>query len=215
MLGMIITHYGGQCFKIQTGDIVIAFNPSSKDSKLKPARFGADVALVSLNDKDFNGTENLSYGDKEPFVVSGPGEYETKEIFIKGFLTETNYGGEKKINTIYTVLFDGIKLCFLGAVGSVDSISSEIKGEISRSDILFVPIGGGDVIPSSGAGKLAVSLEPKVIIPMHYEGIGESDALKEFLKEEGVDKVSPVDKLTVKKKDLEGKEGEIIVLSKV
>ncbi len=212
---MIITHYGGQCFKMQTGDIVVAFNPPSKDSKLKPVRFGADVALVSLNDKDFNGVETLSYGDKEPLVVSGPGEYEVKEIFIKGFLTETNYGGEKKINTIYSVLFDSIKLCFLGAVGSVESISSEIKGEISRSDILFVPIGGEDVVSSSDAGKLAVSLEPKVIIPMHYEGVGESDALKKFLKEEGVDKISPIDKLTIKKKDLDGKEGEIMVLSKI
>ncbi len=212
---MIITHYGGQCFKMQTGDIVVAFNPPSKDSKLKPVRFGADVALVSLNDKDFNGVETLSYGDKEPLVVSGPGEYEVKEIFIKGFLTETNYGSEKKINTIYSVLFDGIKLCFLGAVGSVESISSEIKGEISRSDILFVPIGGEDVVSSSDAGKLAVSLEPKVIIPMHYEGVGESDALKKFLKEEGVDKISPIDKLTIKKKDLDGKEGEIMVLSKI
>ena len=60
---MIITYHGGECFKIQTGDTVIAFNPPSKNSKLKPARFGSDVAFVSLNDKDFNGVENLSYGD--------------------------------------------------------------------------------------------------------------------------------------------------------
>ncbi len=212
---MIITNYGGQCFKLQTGDVVVAFNPPNKKSKLKPVRFGADIALVSLNDEDFNGIDNLSYGDKKPFVVSGPGEYEVKEIFIKGFLTETQYGGQKKINTIYTVLFDGIKICFLGAVSSVDSISSEIKGEISRSDILFVPIGGGDVVSSSDAGKLAVSLEPKAVIPMHYEGIGESDSLENFLKEEGVDKLTSLDKLTVKKKDLEGKEGEIIILSRV
>ena len=212
---MIITHYGGQCFKIQTGDTIIAFNPPNKNSKLKPARFGADVVLVSLNDNDFNGAENLSYGDKKPFVVSGPGEYEVKEIFIKGFLTETNYHGEKKINTIYSVLFDGIKLCFLGAINSVDNINNDIKGEISGSDILFVPIGGGDVVSFSDAGKLAVSLEPKVIIPMHYDGIGENDSLKKFLKEEGVDKISPIDKLTIKKKDFAGKEGEIIVLSRV
>ena len=46
---------------------------------------------------------------------------------------------------------------------------------------------------------------------MHYGQIGNKDALKLFLKEAGED-VKPIEKLTVKKKDLEGKEGEIIVL---
>jgi len=222
---MIITHHGGECFKIQTGDTVIAFNPPSKNSKLKAPRFGADVAFISLNSDDFNGVENNTYADKKPLVISGPGEYEVKEIFIKGFGAETTYKGKKKINTIYSVLFDGIKLCFLGALGSADSITSETKGEISNHDILFVPIGGlpatsapqagSNVLSPSEAGKVAVSLAPKVIIPMHYEGVGEKDALKTFLKEEGGDKIAPIEKLTIKKKDLEGKEGEIVVLSKV
>lgn len=215
---MIITHHGGECFKIQTGDTVIAFNPPSKNSKLKAPRFGADVAFVSLNDDDFNGVENLSYGDKEPLIISGPGEYEVKEIFIKGFLTQTTYNKNtkcpegEKINTIYSVIFDGIRLCFLGALGSSEAITSEIKGEIMNHDILFVPIGGGEVLSPSEAGKIAVSLVPKVIIPMHYEGMGEKDALKTFLKEEGGDKVTPTEKLTIKKKDFEEKEGEIVVL---
>lgn len=210
---MIITHHGGECFKVQTGDTIIAFNPPSKDSKLKTSRFGADVALVSLNDKDFNGVENLSYGDKKPLVISGPGEYEAKEIFIKGFLTETTYGKEKKINTIYSVLFDGIKLCFLGPIGSSDAITSDTMGEIMNSDILFVPIGSGEVLSPALAVKLAVSLNPKVIIPMHYEGLGEKDMLDIFLKEEGGEKVAPIEKLTIKKKDIEEKEGEVMVLS--
>lgn len=212
ILCMIITHYGGQSFKVQTGDTVIAFNTPNKNSKLKTPRFGADIAFVSLNSDDFNGTENNSYGDKQPFVVSGPGEYEIKEIFIKGFLTETTYEKKKKINTVYSVLFDGIKICFLGALGSIDSITSEIKGEITNHDILFVPVGGGDVLSSADASKVAVSLVPKIIIPMHYDGIGEKDSLKAFLKEEGGEKIVPVEKLTIKKKDFDGKEGEIVVV---
>jgi hypothetical protein len=50
------------------------------------------------------------------------------------------------------------------------------------------------------------------VVPIHYADIGGKDALKAFLKEAGED-VKPVDKLTVKKKDLDGKEGEIIVLA--
>jgi hypothetical protein len=36
--------------------------------------------------------------------------------------------------------------------------------------------------------------------------------LKEFLKEAGNDKIKPVDKLTLKRKDLTGKEGDVVVL---
>jgi superfamily II helicase len=42
--------------------------------------------------------------------------------------------------------------------------------------------------------------------------VGDKNALKTFLKEEGSEDVKPVEKLTLKKKDLEGKEGEVVVL---
>jgi hypothetical protein len=37
-------------------------------------------------------------------------------------------------------------------------------------------------------------------------------ALKQFLKEGGEEKLEAIDKLVIKKKDLEGKEGDIVVL---
>ena len=63
------------------------------------------------------------------------------------------------------------------------------------------------------ANKLAVTLEPKIIIPMHYGEVGIDNALKKFIKEAGEEGVKPIDKLTLKKKDLEGKEGEVVILS--
>ena len=74
---MIITYQGVEFFKVQFGDTILAFNPISKESKFKPTRFFADVALISANHSDFNGAENLSYNGKDPLVISGPGEYET------------------------------------------------------------------------------------------------------------------------------------------
>ncbi len=78
-------------------------------------------------------------------------------------------------------------------------------------DILFVPIGGDGVLDAATAYKLAISIEPKLIIPIHYGDVGSKDALKIFLKEAG-ENPTPVPKLTLKKKDLEGKEAEIVVL---
>ncbi len=205
---MIITHHGGQCFKVSFGNTTLVFDPISKKSKLPPVRFGADVAFVSLQHPDFNGTDELVYGSKQPFVIDGPGEYEVGEVAVRGYGTVTTYEGVKRYNTIYQVTLEGISLVFLGALNT-GAIDSQILGELDDIDILFIPIGGGDVMDVPDASKLATKLEAHCIIPMHYN----DNALKSFFKEEGIDPVKPIEKLTVKKKDLLEMEGEIIVLT--
>jgi hypothetical protein len=207
---MIITYFGAEFLKVQFGDITLAFNPISKDSKLKSSRFGADIVFVSAFHPDFNGIDQVTHGEKRPFVITGPGEYEIRGVFVKGLPSESKYGSKDLINTIYTVSLENMNICFLGAINT-----SELKNEtveaLDEIDILFVPIGGEGVLDPAKAYKLAVSLEPKIIIPMHYGEVGAKDALKAFLKEAG-ENPKPEAKLTLKKKDLEGKEGDIVVL---
>lgn len=205
---MIVTYYGKQFFKVQLGDTVIAYNPISKDSRHKTARFGADIVLSSLRHADFNGVDQCSYGDKEPTIISGPGEYEVGGIFIKGFSTETVYEKEKKINTVYGVVFEGINLCFLGSLAHIDALSREVKEGLGEIDVLFVPI-GGELTPAD-AYKLALALDVRVVVPMDYDE--EKGALAHFIKEGG-GTAETVDKYTFKKKDLEGKEGAVVVIN--
>jgi len=207
---MIITYLGGEFIKVQFGDITLAFNPPAKDSKLKSARFGADVVLVSLNHEDMNGADTLGIGAKQPFIISGPGEYEVKDVAIRGYATESQYKKEKCINTVYTVLLEGMKLCYLGALGN-PNLPTALKEELDDIDILFVPVGDEGVLSGADANKLAAHIEPRLVIPMHYAGLSDG-SLKGFLKEAGEEKTTPQEKLTLKKKDLEGKEGEIVVL---
>jgi len=205
---MIITYFGKQFVKIGQGEMVLAFNPVSKSSKTGiVAKFGADIALVTTNHSDYNGLEQLSHGERVPFAITGPGDYEIKEIFIKGVMSNTELGGEKYINTIYTLTVDNINIAFLGALGDPE-LSKEAREAIDGPDILFVPVGGKGVLDAKNAAKLASSLEPKLIIPMDYDDA----SLKAFLKELSEEKAEVVDKLTLKRKDLEGKEGEVVVL---
>lgn len=207
---MIITYYGAGSVKVAQGETVLAFNPISKDSKEKSPRFGANIALVSLNHPDYNGVESVSYGDKNPLVIDGPGEYETGGIMISGHQS-IGIGG--KINTIYTVLLEGIKLCHLGAIASSE-LSPDVKEAIGEIDILFVPTDGGGLIEAKEAYRLATMLEPKIIIPLHRGETGKDSALAKFLKEEGKeDRMEFIDKLTLKKKDLDGKESDVVLLS--
>lgn len=205
---MVITYQGGAFLKVQFGDITIAVNPISKDSKLKTSKFGADIALVSINHPDFSGLEQVSFGEKSAFAVTGPGEYEIKNVFIKGFKSESKYGGEERLNTIYTVNLENMNLCFLGALSSKE-LPDDVSESIDDIDILFVPIGVDGVLAPADAAKLAVKLEPKLVIPLYF---GNNGALKTFLKEAGEEDQKPQDKLTLKKKDLEGKDADVVVL---
>jgi L-ascorbate metabolism protein UlaG (beta-lactamase superfamily) len=212
---MVITHHGGQCFKVTLGDLTLVFDPISKASALSGVRFGADIALVSRNHPDMNGIAEVTYGEKVPFAVTGPGEYEKDGVTIQGFLTKSQYGlakGESEaMNTIYAVKLEGMTLVHLGAL--VDTtLSLEAREAIDEIDILFVPVGGDGVLDPAEAAKLATFLEPKIIIPMHWSGMGESDALATFIKAGGGES-EKMDKLTLKKKDTAEKDGAIMVLT--
>ncbi|HBB49767.1 TPA: hypothetical protein DEQ22_02905 [Candidatus Nomurabacteria bacterium] len=208
---MIITYFGKQFFKIQQSEMVLALNPVSKSSQTGiSAHFGTDIAMVTTNHPDYNGVEQLSHGERTPFVITGPGDYEVKEIFIKGVLSEAVIGGKKFINTVYIFSVDNINIAFLGALSDTE-LSKESHEAINSPDIVFIPIGGKGMLDAKAAAKLASSLEPKLIIPMDYD----ESTLKAFLKELSEEKAEVVDKLTLKRKDLDNKEGEVVVLSAI
>jgi L-ascorbate metabolism protein UlaG (beta-lactamase superfamily) len=204
---MVITYHGGQCFKVSFGGTTIAFNPIAKKSKLESVKFGSDVAFVTFWHPDFNGVEQVALGSKQPFLIDGPGEYEVGQVTAHGFGVATNYDKKDGFNTIYQVRLDGMNIVFLGALSNPD-IDPKILGEFGDIDILFVPIGGGDVLEVPQASKLAVKLEAKLVIPMSYDDV----ALKTFLKEESKEGLQAVDKVTLKRKDVIEMSGEVAVL---
>ena len=224
---MVITHHGGQCFKVTFGDLTLVFDPIAKGATLPAVRFGADIALVSRDHPDMNGVEEVTYGEKKPFAITGPGEYERQEVVIQGYLSKSKYGLKKgeedAINTIYSVELEDMTLVHLGALTDTE-LSQEARESIDEIDVLFVPVGGDGVLTSAKAHEIAVSLEPKIIVPMHWSlpaqtgGIGQPKALEAFLKASGLSAQAgngseKIDKLTLKKKDLLGKDGSILILT--
>ncbi len=193
--------------KVSAGDTTLVFGPVSKTSKnFKSTNFGADIAFISLNHPDMNGAEEAGRGDKQPFIISGPGEYELKGITAAGFATKSVYGGEERINTVYAVSFDGLSVLYLGALSDMNLPNDLL--EMDAPDILIMPVGGEGVLSPADAQKLAVKLEAKIVIPMHYD----EKTLKTFLKESGSEGVTAEEKLTVKPKDVVGKENEVVIL---
>ena len=202
---MIITYYGNQFFKIAQGDTAIAINPPSKDGKngKDAARFGSVLAISTTNHPDFTGFDRVTYGETVPFCVTGPGEYEHAGVTVQGKGTMTTIDGKEYNTAVYSLVFEDTKLGFLGPIDK-PLLASQME-VLNNCDILFVPI---NTLGAAAANKISVAIEPKIIIPMDYT----AESLKTFLKEAGEEKVEPLDKLTIRRKEIEAKEGEVIVL---
>ena len=181
---MIIQYFGMGMVKVSVGEEVICFAPLGKNADIKGPSFGVNVALVPINNKNYNGVDQVTHAPRETFVIDGPGEYEVNGTFIRGI---TGAGPDDKINTIFSVRFDDIHLVHLGALED-SNITAEAKELIGEADILFLP---------AKVEKLGSVLNPKIIVPLYQS---KDKALK------------PIDKLVIKKKELESKEGEIIYI---
>ncbi len=214
---MVITYYGLSCFKVQSGSLTVAFDPPSKEADIKAPRFETDVVLSSHNHPGHNGLSELSAKKPEgAFFVSGPGEYEIEGLAIYGIPSFHDNEGGKKLgsNTIYTVEMEGIKLCHLGDLGQSELKPDEIEA-IDEIDVLFLPVGGGDVLDAEGAVKILNQLEPKIVIPMHFaipKTNIKGDKIETFFKELGEEKIKPEEKFTFKKKELPEDGMKIVLL---
>lgn len=211
---MIATYHGGAFLKLQTGDITIAVNPIAKESGKKTTRFGSDICLVSSKIPLTNGVDQVDNAGKTPFVISGPGEYEVKGIYFKGVESKFMWDKEEKINTSYIFTFDNIKICVLGLL--TDKLSADVRDAISSCDLLILPVlegkeGENKFLSARDAVVTANNLEPHMIIPVGYD----DKTLPVFLKEAGAVGLQAIEKLTIKRKDLDGKEGAVVTLQEI
>ena len=215
---MIITWYGHSCFKIQTRDsgeeVVIYIDPFDKSIGLRPPFGQGHIVLSTHEHYDHNNIKTIK---GEPFVIEGPGEYEVKGIRIRGILAyhDSKLGQERGLNTIYVIESEEMRICHLGDLGQ-SLLSEEQLEALDGVDILMIPVGGIFTISAEQAPKIINQIEPAIVIPMHYKvpklNIKKLDGIDRFLKVMGEGKITPQDKLVIKKKELPSEEAKVIIL---
>lgn len=212
---MDITYFGHASFKIKGKNATVVTDPFDPKTGLKFPKVEADIVSVTHSHFDHSATD-LVQG--EPFIVSGPGEYEVKGVEIIGVASfhDNKKGEERGNNTIFNFKIDKMNIAHLGDLGQ-DSLTTEQVEEIGNVDILLIPVGGYYTIDASVASKIVSQLEPKIIIPMHYldpdSTIKELSSVDSFLKEMGKEGIEPVQKLTIAFDKLP-EETQIVVMSK-
>lgn len=215
---MDITWYGLSCFRIREGGVAVVCDPYDKSVGPGLAKVRADIVTVSHNRAGHNAVERVT---GEPKVLSGPGEYEVKNVFISGLTTyhRRTDGRAPERNVAFFFEFGDLTIGHMGDIGEVP-VQSEIEElNIGEVDVLMVPVGGGDTLDPARAVELVGLLEPRIVIPMHYRHAGLADELaarlesvEKFLKEFGATAIDPVETLKISKSSLP-EETQVMLLS--
>lgn len=205
---MVITWYGQSCFKVQSGEKTLVFDPFAKTIGLTPPALQADIVLVTHNHPDHANVQAIK---GEYFFINGPGEYEVKGVKVLGLdsFHDSEQGAKRGFNTVYRVELEALRLLHLGDLGQPILENGQLE-EIDEVDILMVPVGGVFTINAKQAADIIKQIEPKIIIPMHYRlpqlTIQELDGVDKFLEEIGEEGITPQEKLTIKQKELPAEE---------
>lgn len=148
-------------------------------------------------------------------VFDGPGEYEVNGVFITGVATyHKGEPGQRERNTVFLYEFDDLSIGHLGDLGTM--LDRRQIEAMNSPDVLLVPVGGGDILDASQAVEIITELEPRIVIPMHYDQPGLAfslDPLEKFLKEMGAEPTEPLPSLKIKKSDLSGDETRVVLLA--
>ena len=218
---MTLQWFGQACFKITTkspnGDIIIVTDPYSNQYGLKKPRLSADILTVSHQHDDHSDIKSVkgTAGSPKPFLIKGPGEYETNNIFIYGLASwhDNQHGQQRGPNTMYIFSLENMTLAHLGDLGQKELSGQQLE-LLENIDILLVPVGGHYTINATEAVKIISQIEPRIIIPMHYKIPGlklDIDKVDKFIKEIG-NKKEELDKLRISRKDLPHEETKLIIL---
>lgn len=212
---MDIYWYGQACFKIkgkQATALIDPYDPAMLGIKL-PKDTSADMVLKTHDHADHS---NLDVAGESAIKILGPGEYEVKGIAVTGVMTyhDNQKGAERGKNTVYNLEVDGVNIVHLGDLGQI--LEEDQLEEIGSVDVLMIPVGGVYTIDAKDAARVVAQLDPKIVIPMHYQLEDlkvELQPLDNFLKEMSVENPVSQPKLSITKDKLPD-EMQVVVLSK-
>jgi len=160
---MNIQWVGHSCFKITHQGYSIVLDPYNAQmiSGYSPLSLVANQVFCSHQHGDHNYIAAVSIQNStiaNPFTVERVESFHDKEA------------GAKRGKNIITILSaEGIRIAHLGDLGCV--LTKEQETKLQNLDALMIPVGGFYTIDAQEAKTLIDRLAPRVVIPMHYQGV--------------------------------------------
>jgi len=210
---MEITWYGHSCFRLtERNYATVVTDPfDHKVVGYDALKLKADIVTVS---HEAPGHNNMDAVKGSEHIIDGAGEFEIGSVFITAVQTA---GGGKKTkdkarNTLYVFDYEGITVAHLGDLLEVPT-QSEVEA-LGTVNVLLLPVGGGNSLNAAKAAEVVSTIEPNLVIPMHYATDAAKiklEPLSKFLKEMGLGKTESLPSLKVTRSSLP-QETKVVVL---
>lgn len=210
---MELQFFGANCIKISTKKATIVVDDNLKQLGQKSISRPGDINIFTFHD------EVSEQGLKDPkIVIQTAGEYEISGVSIKGVSVRAHMDEEdKKTAVIYKIIAGDLNVVIAGHIHP--DLSEQQLETLGVVDVLFVPVGGnGYTLDAIGALKIIKKIEPKIIVPTHFDDNSlkyevPQSKLEDVMKEITFEIKETVLKLKIKSSDLP-ELTEFIVLEK-
>lgn len=194
-------------------DVSLVTDPFENEGSVRfPRALTPDLLVLShQNRKRFHG-EGVQ---GSPFVISDPGEYEVKGLFVHGIQDPNIDAGTDQRPVLYRMVVESMSIGFLGQIHR--KLTDHEIEELGDIDMLLLPVGGGDVLNSKLASETIALVEPRVVVPLYHDIPGLKAPLEhvdQFCKALGVCKRQDSNKLKISKKDLPAEDLLVAVLER-
>lgn len=182
---MKITYFGNSSFLFKTKVAKLLTNPLDATSKVNLKRVDPDIIVT---------THETKIEENDHYIISSPGEYEVKDIFIYGYLSNIQSETHRQADA-YMFDIEGVHLSILDR--SVTKLSGMIIDEMGIVDVLFVSFAKDSGMRISKIIDLVNKIEPYIVVPTDYT----KETLESFTKSMGIKNMEKVDKLDITKRD--------------
>lgn len=195
---MELQYYGANCIRIVTKKAAIVIDDNLSERGLKSVTKPGDIAL-------FTGAHKQPSADVK-LVIDCPGEYEVSDTSIQGVGARAHMDEDGLATTMYKVIGEDIRLVVLGHI--YPDLSDAQLEALGTVDVLIVPVGGsGYTLDPIGAAKIIKKIEPKLIIPTHFDDKAikyevPQTSLEEALKVIAIEPKETVPKIKIKAGEL-------------
>jgi L-ascorbate metabolism protein UlaG (beta-lactamase superfamily) len=192
---MELQYFGANCVRLSTKKGTVTLDDNLVSLGAKSVTKPGDIALFT--------TAHGVPAVETKIIIDQPGEYEASDISIQGIAARAHMDEpNKKTATIYKLVLDDVRIAVVGHI--YPELSSSQLEALSTIDVLIIPVGGnGYTLDPIGALKLIKEIEPKLVIPTHYDDKGlnydvPQQPLEEALKGLSMEPSETVPKIKIK-----------------
>ena len=157
-MSITLTWLGHACFKLEQNGYALVIDPYTGAQGYSEFTTPANAVLCSHGHGD--------HAFKEAVVLENPEAESPFAVTALPTFHDAEGGALRGPNLIHLIVCDGLRIAHCGDLGHMPD--TDTLAALAQLDVLMVPVGGHYTIDAATAHTLTETLQPKVVIPMHY-----------------------------------------------